>query len=72
MPGPAGKERYGTPYKPRRIKCTSIGTPDPKRPYLCIVAADGGEHYYELTFDIARLFSVQAAEVVAAWPAEPA
>jgi hypothetical protein len=65
------EDRFGTPYKPRKIKCTSIGKPDPARPYLCIVADDGSQHYYALTFDIARLFSVQAAEIVAAWPAEP-
>jgi hypothetical protein len=65
------EEKYGTAMKPRKIKCTSIGSPDPARPYLCIVAADGSQHYYELSFDIARLFSVQAAEVVASWPAEP-
>jgi hypothetical protein len=65
-------EKYGTAMKPRKVKCTSIGSPDATKPYLCLVFEDGTQIYAALTFDIARLFSVQAAEVVAAWPAEPA
>ena len=64
-------EKFGSAGKPKKIKCTSIGSPDATKPYLCLVFEDGTQIYAGMTFDIARLFSVQAAEVVAAWPAEP-
>jgi hypothetical protein len=66
------EDRFGTALKPKKIKCTSVGVPSPTRPYLCIVVDENNQHYYGMTFDQARLFSAQMAEVVAAWPAEPA
>jgi hypothetical protein len=65
------EERFGTALKPRKLKCTSIGRPEPTRPYLCMVFEDGTQIYAAMTFDVARLFAAQAAEVVASWPAEP-
>lgn len=62
-------ERVGSPDKPLKIRCTSIARPSKTCAYLTIVA-EGKEYYFDLTFGIARLFSAQAAEVVAAWPAE--
>lgn len=61
----------GSPDKPLKIRCTSIGRPSPTKPYLCIVFEDGTQLYVGMTFDIARLFAVQTAEVVASWPVEP-
>jgi hypothetical protein len=66
------EEKFGTAYRPLKLKCTSIGSPDPAKPYLCLVLADGRQMHVAFTFDQARLFMVQSAEVVAAWPAEPA
>ena len=63
-------EKYGSPNRPKKIKCTSIGSPGPTKPYLCLVFEDGTQIYAGMTFDIARLFSLQAAEVVAKWPAD--
>lgn len=65
-------EDYGTAHKPLPVKCTSIGRPDRDCAYLCIVAADGRQFYFDVTFNMARLISVQAADAVAGWPAAPA
>jgi hypothetical protein len=66
------EEKYGTAMKPLKLKCTSIGSPDPAKPYWCLVLADGRQMHVAFTFDQARLIMVQSAGVVAAWPAEPA
>jgi hypothetical protein len=62
---------FGSPSNPLNLKCTSFGSPDPAKPYLCLVFEDGTQVYAGMTFNIVRLFNAQSAEIVAGWPVEP-
>jgi hypothetical protein len=65
------EEKRGTPFKPLKVKCLSIGRPSKTEAYLSIVAADGRQFCFETPYAAARLIRVQAGEFVDAYPVEP-
>jgi hypothetical protein len=62
------EEKYGSAFKPLNLKCLSIGSPDPDRPYLCMVDDKGRQFYFRLTHGLNRLLHVQSGNVDDAWP----
>ncbi len=52
-------EKFGSPTKPLRTKCTSIGFGDV--PYWCLVADDGTQYYFEIrSWQMAMMISSQS------------
>lgn len=60
---------YGTPARPMRVKCTSIGQPSKDSAYWSMVTEDGTNICLSMTFDQLRLHASQSASAVANWPA---
>jgi hypothetical protein len=63
-------EKYGSAYKPLKLKCLSIGSPAPDSPYLCVVDDKGRQFYFRLTHGLNRLLHVQSGKCDDVWPAK--
>ncbi len=61
-------ERFGSVNRPLKLKCLSIGSPQPDKPYLCLVDEDGRQFYFRLTHGLNRLLHHQSGKVDDAWP----
>ena len=62
------EEKYGSAYNPIKLKCLSIGIPEPTKPYLCLVDDKGRQFYFQLTHGLNRLLHVQSGKVDDGWP----
>ena len=59
-------ERFGSPDKPLKVKCTSLGSPAADRHYWCLVTEDGNQYYFGIgSFQQAMLISSQSHEAAA-------
>jgi hypothetical protein len=55
-------ETLGSPLKPLKIKCLSIGRPSKEEQYLSIVSMDGRQFCFDLTDGQEALIHKQTAE----------
>jgi hypothetical protein len=62
------EEKFGSPYRPLKLKCLSIGIPNPDKPYLCLVDNKGRQFCFQLTQGLNRLLHHQSGKVDDGWP----
>lgn len=56
-------EKFGSPDKPLKIKCTSVGSPALDRHYWCIVTESGDQYYFGIgSFEQGMLLSAQSGK----------
>jgi hypothetical protein len=61
-------ETLGTPNKPIRIKCTSLGQPSKDSAYISAVSEGGVQICLDMSRRQWALLNAQIAQALAAWP----
>jgi hypothetical protein len=62
-------ERFGSAFKPLKVKCLSIGNPNAGQAYLCLVDVKGRQFYFDLDQNKNELLHYQTGKISDAWPA---
>jgi hypothetical protein len=62
------EEKYGSAFKPLKVKCLSIGNPKPGEAYACFVDMKGRQFYFDIDKNKNELLHYQTGKISDAWP----
>jgi hypothetical protein len=62
------EEKYGSAFKPLKVKCLSIGNPKPDQAYVCFVDQSDRQFYFELDQGKNELLHYQTGKASDRWP----
>jgi hypothetical protein len=66
------EERFGSAFKPLKLKCLAIGNPKPGQAYVCLVDLNNRQFYFDLDEGKNELLHYQTGKVSDGWPKQDA